>query len=39
MTVNQFLDYLASHPQTRDLGVALGEIVAGRSEASLRRTA
>jgi hypothetical protein len=39
MTVTNFLDYLASYPQTRGLAVALTEIVDERASAVLRRTA
>jgi hypothetical protein len=31
MTVNQFLDYLASYPQTRHLAVVLADMVGGRA--------
>ena len=39
MTVNTFLDYLASYPQTRELAFALTEIVDERTSAALRRSA
>jgi hypothetical protein len=39
MTVTEFLDYLASHRQTRELAFALTEIVDERSSAVLRRSA
>jgi hypothetical protein len=39
MTVTQFLDYLASYPQSHRLATVLGEIVVERSEATLRRSA
>jgi hypothetical protein len=39
MTVTQFLDYLASYPQSRELASELCEIVVERSDATLRRSA
>jgi hypothetical protein len=39
MTVMQFLDYLASYEQTRDLALQLHEIIDEREAAFLRRTA
>jgi hypothetical protein len=36
MTLHQFLDYLASYPHSRQLGVALAEVFDGRR---LQRTA
>ena len=39
MTVIDFLDYLTAHPQTRDLGRELQEIVDANREATLRRSA
>jgi hypothetical protein len=39
MTTTQFLDYLASFPQTRELAFELTEIVDEHASAVLRRTA
>jgi hypothetical protein len=39
MSVPQFLDYLASYEQTRELAYDLTEIVSDRQVAVLRRTA
>jgi hypothetical protein len=39
MTVNQFLDYLASHSQSRDLALNLAELLDTRETSTYRRTA
>jgi hypothetical protein len=39
MTLTQFLDYLASFTQTRQLAFALTEVVDRRQLATLRRSA
>jgi hypothetical protein len=39
MTLTQFLDYLASFTQTRELAFAMTEVVDGRRMKSLRRSA